>query len=56
MTEQKQHNLLSYFKSRVLTVTRPCVESMPLFIKLVLNPLSPSIHIQILQADLHTFP
>ena len=23
---------------------------------LVLNPLSPSIHIQILQTDLHTFP
>ena len=22
----------------------------------VVNPLSPSIHIQILQADLHTFP
>ena len=26
------------------------------FIRLVLNPLSPNIHIQILQTDLYTFP
>ena len=28
----------------------------PLFIPRVINPLSPSIHKQILQTDLHTFP
>ena len=31
-------------------------EALLKVIRLVINPLSPSIHIQILQADLHTFP
>ena len=39
---------LPNWKAIKLTFFTPCIESI--------NPLSPSIHIQILQTELHTFP
>ena len=48
--------LLRFYWSNLIQLKNLGWFSIPIFSWTQVNPLSPSIHIQILQTDLHTFP